>query len=201
MNLEIPVKKLSFIGIMTSLCVSTNYLLLGIPNVKFMDLFVFISGYTMGSLSGALVGALTWLVYGTINPYGFNLPTLIATCIGESLYGIVGGFSKRLGLRTSSEPFRISDIKFWKENLMLGIIGFLLTFTYDLFTNVVTAIVFEIPLFTWIVLGVPFAVIHEASNFLLFFSLGSLLINAIRKITFMGGEKSSIIEPYGFGFH
>ena len=201
MNRKISTRKISFIGIMTSLCISTNYLLLWIPNVKFMDLFVFISGYTMGGVSGALVGVLSWLVYGTINPYGFNLPTLIATCIGESLYGIAGGLSEKLGLRISFGQSHVKERKFWKESLGLGIIGFLLTFIYDLFTNIVTAIIFEIPLFVWIVAGIPFAIIHESSNFLLFFLVGGLLINTIRKITSIGGEKSSITEAYGFGFH
>ena len=201
MNRKISTRKISFIGIMTSLCISTNYLLLWIPNVKFMDLFVFISGYTMGGVSGALVGVLSWLVYGTINPYGFNLPTLIATCIGESLYGIAGGLSEKLGLRISFGQSYVKERKFWKESLGLGIVGFLLTFIYDLFTNIVTAIIFEIPLLVWIVAGIPFAIIHESSNFLLFFLVGGLLINTIRKITSIGGEKSSITEAYGFGFH
>jgi len=200
-NMNLSPEKISFIVIMTSLCVSTNYLLLIIPNVKLMDLFVFISGYIMGSFSGALVGVLTWLVYGTINPYGFNMPTLIATCIGESLYGIVGGLCERFGLRVGSERFHIGSRSFWNVNLRLGIIGFLLTFIYDLFTNLVTAIVFEVPLFTCIVAGVPFTVTHEVSNFLLFFLAGSSLINAIRKIKLVGGEKSSIIRLSGFGFH
>ena len=188
-KMKFPIRKISFIGIMTSLCISTNYLMIGIPNVKFMDLFVFISGYIMGSLSGALVGVLTWLVYGTINPYGFNMPTLIATCIGESLYGIFGGLSERFGLKASPESFNAGDEGFWRENLIFGIIGFLLTFTYDLFTNVVTSMVFGIPLLAYIAVGLPFTLAHEVSNFLIFFLLGNLLINTIHKMLVVGGEK------------
>ena len=179
----IPVKKLSFITIMTSLCISTNYLLMGIPNVKFMDLFVFVSGYTMGSLSGALVGVLTWLVYGTLNPYGFNLPTLIATCIGESFYGVFGGLTAKSPLKISLEEPQIDNrILPLKEGLKLGILGFLITFMYDLFTNVVTAIVFEIPLFAYIIMGMSFTVTHEISNFFFFFLAGRLLIKALKKM-------------------
>jgi len=188
-KMKFPIRKISFIGVMTSLCISTNYLMIGIPNVKFMDLFVFISGYIMGSLSGALVGVLTWLVYGTINPYGFNMPTLIATCIGESLYGIFGGLSERFGLKASPESFNAGDKGFWRENLIFGIIGFLLTFTYDLFTNVVTSMVFGIPLLAYIAVGLPFTLAHEVSNFLIFFLLGNLLINTIHKMLVVGGEK------------
>ena len=173
-------KKISFIGIMTALCIVTNYMLIGVPNVKFMDLFVFVSGYTMGMLSGALVGVLTWLVYGTLNPYGFNLPTLAATCTGESIYGIMGGvLSGRLYLKTDRLRFYKG---FWEGNLILGVIGFLLTFIYDLFTNIVTALVFEIPLIACLVAGIPFALIHEASNFIIFFLLGNVMINTTQKL-------------------
>jgi len=173
-------KKISFIGIMTALCIVTNYMLIGVPNVKFMDLFVFVSGYTMGMLSGALVGVLTWLVYGTLNPYGFNLPTLAATCTGESIYGIMGGvLSGRLYLKTDRLRFYKG---FWEGNLILGVIGFLLTFIYDLFTNIVTALFFEIPLIACLVAGIPFALIHEASNFIIFFLLGNVMINTTQKL-------------------
>jgi hypothetical protein len=187
-----PTKKISFIAVMTSLCISTNYILIGIPNVKLMDLLVFVSGYTMGSLAGALVGVLTWLVYGTLNPYGFNLPTLIVTSTGESIYGIVGGLSMRLGLRVSSQHPKIGG-EFLRDGLKLGVLGFLITFVYDLFTNIVTAFVFGVPILAWIIVGAPFTIAHEVSNFFFFFIAGGLLINAVRKLTSttsIGGEES-----------
>ena len=186
--MNIPTRKLSFIAIMTSLCISTNYLLIGIPNVKIMDLLVFVSGYTMGSLIGAAVGVLTWLVYGTINPYGFNLPTLIATSTGESIYGIVGGISMKLGLRVGSNSPRIGG-EFLTSGLKLGILGFLLTFTYDLLTNVVTALVFGGSLILWIIQGIPFTVTHEVSNFLFFFISGGPLIRIVRGLTSIESEE------------
>jgi hypothetical protein len=183
-GMKTSTKELSFIGVMTALCISSNYLMIGLTNIKFMDLFVFISGYIMGSLAGASVGTLTWLVYGTLNPYGFNLPTLIATCMGESLYGIVGGISEKFGLSVSSaSSTMITGKRFWEANLRIGIVGFLLTFIYDLFTNIVTGIIFEIPLIACIIAGIPFAVTHEASNFFFFFLGGNLLIKAIKKVT------------------
>lgn len=197
LKMKISTRELSFIGVMTALSISTNYLLMGLLNVKFMDLFVFVSGYLMGSLSGALVGILTWLVYGTLNPYGFNLPTLIATCIGESIYGLVGGLCTKFGLNVSSRA--LTGRKFWENNLKMGIIGFLLTFIYDLFTNIVTGIVFEIPLLLYIIAGIPFAVAHEVSNFFFFFLGGSVLVNAIQKVAFKGGEISWSKKAVGCG--
>jgi len=193
-RISIYTRKISFIGVMTALCISSNYLMVGLTNIKFMDLFVFISGYTMGIFAGVSVGILTWLVYGTFNPYGFNLPTLIATCTGESLYGLLGGIYAKFGPSVSPTSFpsvraTVAREDFWASNLKLGVIGFLLTFIYDLFTNVVTSQVFEIPLVPYLIAGTPFAVAHEVSNFLFFFFAGNALIGAIQTLTFRGGEK------------
>jgi hypothetical protein len=126
------------IAVLTAACIASNYMLIGVVNVKFMDLIVFVAGFAFGPLTGASVGVLTWLIYGTLNPYGFSLPILVATSLGESLYGIVGGL---LGGRNRSiigEGF--------STNVKFAIIGFLLTFTYDIATNVVSAISVGIPL-------------------------------------------------------
>ena len=191
--------KLAFIGIMTAACVSSNYLMIGLVNIKFMDLFVFISGYVMGGLSGASVGVLTWLVYGTFNPLGFNLLTLASTCLGESLYGLVGGLSARFGLLASASHGTASGEDFFASNFKIGIVGFLLTFVYDLFTNIVSGVSVGISPFVAIVAGIPFAVAHEGSNFFFFFLGGNVLIRAIQKVTFGGGEKLRYREVAGCG--
>ena len=167
---------------MTGLCVASNYLMLSIPNVKFMDLFVFVSGHAMGPLVGILVGCFTWLVYGTLNPYGFSLPILLATMIGESLYGLVGGLASKLQLL---DPHNLSFFngKYWISNFKFAFFGFLLTFIYDLFTNVVSALIAELPIVVVIIFGVPFALAHEVSNFFFFFFGASVMINAVRIFT------------------
>jgi len=186
---NVSAKDISFVGVMTALCIASNYALIGVPNVKFMDLFVFISGYLAGSLSGMAVGFLTWLVYGTLNPYGFNLPTLAATSIGETIYGFAGGLTAKWRLiPPSNPPIAMTVRAYWETNLKLGILGFLLTFTYDLFTNVVTGVTFGIPLVLCIVQGVPYTAAHEVSNFFFFLAGGKVLINAIRKAVWKGGE-------------
>ncbi len=187
--MNVSSKNLSFVAIMTALCVGSNYALIGVPNVKFMDLFVFVSGYLAGSLSGVAVGFLTWLVYGTLNPYGFDLPTFLTTSIGETIYGVAGGLMARSGLGlSSSSSATLMGRSYWGTSLKLGMLGFLLTFVYDLFTNVVTGIVFGIPLILWIIQGVPYTVAHEVSNFFFFLAGGNVLINAIRRIMCKGGE-------------
>ncbi len=156
-----PARKASMLAVMTAAAVATNYLLIGVVNVKFMDLIVFTGGYMFGPVFGATLGALIWLVYGTVNPYGFNLLTLAATILGEILYGVAGGVL-RVGMRV--EPGLSPDLR-------LGVAGFLLTFVYDVFTNVVSAYVAGIPVSVALISGVPFALMHEVSN-AVFFAVG-----------------------------
>lgn len=167
-------QRVGIISILTATCIATNYLLIGVVNVKFMDLIVFVSGFVFGPLIGASVGVLTWMVYGTLNPYGFSLPILVVTSVGESLYGVVGGLIGARKMGTVGVNF--------SDNVKFGIIGFLLTFVYDLMTNVVSGLSVGIPLSITLVSGIPFAIAHEVSNTAFFFIGASPLVTAIGRI-------------------
>jgi len=177
-------RQVSIIAVMTAACVSTNYLLIGVVNVKFMDLLVFISGYAYGPVVGGTVGILTWLVYGTINPYGFSLPILATTCLGESLYGVVGGL-----LGGTGTDVEVGRGGLWFVSVRFAIIGFLLTFVYDLFTNIVSGLVVGIPIPIALGAGIPFALVHEFSNTAFFFVGMSSLVRVIRRLP-SGGTNS-----------
>lgn len=185
LRLRLPTRDLSFVAVMTGLSVTTNYLLLSVPNVKFMDLFVFVSGFVAGPFVGVLVGAFTWLVYGTLNPYGFSLPILFATMVGESLYGLVGGLAGKFGLSVPN-GVSVSSGDFWISNLKFALLGFLITFVYDLFTNVISALVAELPILLTIIVGIPFALAHEVSNLFFFLFGASVTINAVRVFVVKG---------------
>ena len=170
---ESTTKRAAMVAVLTAACVASNYALIGVVNVKFMDLIVFVAGFSLGPIVGASVGVLTWLVYGSINPYGFSLPILLITSAGESLYGIVGGFLGRGSERIFN---RVSD------SAKFAVIGFLLTFVYDLVTNVVSGVSVGIPIPVALVTGIPFAIVHEASNAAFFFIGASPLIMAVDRI-------------------
>lgn len=180
-------RQASVIALMTALCVSTNYILIGVVNVKFMDLIVFVSGIVFGTVVGASVGILTWLVYGTLNPYGFSLPILVATCVGESLYGIIGGL---LGSRFIRNNDKITTPRLWFINVKYAIIGFLLTFVYDLFTNIVSGVTAGLPVNVAVITGIPFAVVHELSNTAFFFVGALPLIRTIGRLFSEGSIKN-----------
>ncbi|MFQ6052939.1 MAG: ECF transporter S component [Candidatus Bathyarchaeia archaeon] len=175
---SLSTRQVSVIAVMTSLCVSTNYLLVGVVNVKFMDLLVFVSGFAFGPVVGGAVGVLTWLVYGTLNPYGFSLPILAATCLGESIYGVVGGL---LGGMADGADGGVAG-RFGFLDVRFAIVGFLLTSVYDLLTNVVSGFFAGMPIHVALVAGIPFALTHELSNTAFFFVGVSPLVNVIRRL-------------------
>ena len=151
--------------------IATNYLMIGALNVKLMDLIVFTSGYIMGSWLGALTGALVWLVYGTINPFGFSLPIFASTVLGETIFGIAGGLFSRQESNTGLgfDPWA-------------AITGFLLTFVYDLFTNIVSGVTAGVPIPLALITGIPFTLAHMISN-TVFFGFGfKPLVNSINKV-------------------
>ena len=155
-------RNIALVALLAASAVASNYVLIGVPNVKFMDLIVFTAGFLMGPVMGVATGVLVWLVYGTINPYGFSLPILVATIIGESFYGVAGGFYCKFFQSDGS------GIDLWA-----AVLGFLLTFVYDLFTNVVSAFTVGIPVSVALVAGIPFMLAHVVSNTLFFgFGLG-----------------------------
>lgn len=190
MNVLFPhltVRDLSLITILTALNIGGNYALIALPNIKIMDLVVFITGFAFGASIGAITGALTWIVYGAINPYGFSPPVWLSTIVCEALFGIVGGILGRTDYRTSEKGFSV----FW-FSVEIGLCGLILTIVYDLLTNIVFAVIFGLPIVAVIVTGwlIPpwFGILHEASNLILFSSSVYPLTRVIR--TFRGGEKA-----------
>ncbi len=137
-----PVRRLVLVAMASALAIATNYLLSPVPNVKLMDLIVFVVGYLAGPLAGALTGLLTWSVYGTVNPNGFSFPVWIATMTGETLYGIAGGIIGHRLFLISLKGAR------FRANVLLGLIAFGLTFAYDIYTSIVNAWVYGPPIYS-----------------------------------------------------
>jgi len=151
-------------------------------NVKFMDLLVFVSGFCFGSLPGVLVGVFTWLVYGTLNPLGLSLPVLVATTLGEAVFGFVGGLSRRFGLLRVPSVAKAERKEYLASGVQMALLGFLLTFFYDFFTNIVFGWSWGLPIVAALASGVPFAVLHQGSNLAFFLLGGPALIVAIQKV-------------------
>jgi uncharacterized membrane protein len=178
--------RVSIIATLVALCVATNYALVGVFNVKIMDFIVFIGGFCFGAYAGALIGILSWAVYGVINPYGFVPQVWIATMFSETIYGLLGGLlGKNLALTNfNDERFKLS--------IFFGTVGFILTLIYDLITNVAFALALGIPIIVAIVSGAPATILHEVSNTAIF-GVGSIpVIIVLKKLS--GGEWFGIFK-------
>ena len=184
---RVIVRDISIIAVLTALCVGWSYALAALPNINIMDLVVFVAGFIFGAPIGVATGVLAWIVYGTINPFGFNLPIWLSTVAGEAIFGVVGGILGRINYKNT-----IKDFKIFRFSLEMGLWGLILTIIYDLFTNIVFAVSFKVPITAAIVTGwfIPpwFGILHEASNLILFFFAVYPLTKAIRHVR--GGDKT-----------
>lgn len=161
---------------MTALATASAYATAAIPNVTLMDVAVFISGWALGAAAGATVGCLSWVVYGLLNPYGFNLLVWVATTTCEALYGLAGGLARR------AVPLQEAKV----AAALLGALGFMTTFAYDVGTNAAFALAFNVPFLTALALGAPFAVVHEVSNLLLFAFVATPALRAVGSLPMQG---------------
>ena len=182
--MKMRARRIATVATLVAVCIATNYALVGVPNVKVMDFIVFVGGFCFGPFTGVLIGTLTWAVYGVINPYGFVPQIWLATMFSESIYGLVGGF---LGKRFISTSFNGQRLRL---SVFFGIIGCILTLTYDSIVNVVYALVFSVPILAAIVLGTPFQFSHVVSNAVLFAGCSIPLIRVVKKL--LGNQKIEV---------
>lgn len=178
------IRKVSIITTLTALCIATNYALVGVHQVKIMDFIVFVGGFCLGPLAGASIGILSWLVYGTINPYGFVPQVWLATMFSEAIYGLVGGLLGKKLFLTNFNGVRL------RLSIFFGTIGFISTLFYDLATNVVYASVFGVPIIVAIFVGAPFTILHQVSNAAIFGMSTVPVITVLKKL--LGGERVGV---------
>jgi uncharacterized membrane protein len=138
-----------------------------IPNFEPLTLVMFCSGVLLGIRDGALIGALTMLVYSLLNPYGAVHPlVLLAQVVGEALAGTAGGLFAWLRLPGRSLAVRAGT---------LAAAGFTLTAAFDLITNAATGVIFG-QMKATLIGGIPFSLFHIATNVAMFAAVGTPLV-------------------------
>ena len=173
--------KIAVIATLVALSIATNYILIGVHNIKPMDVIVFVGGFCFGSVAGASIGILSWLIYGLLNPYGFVPQVWLATMLAETVYGIIGGI---LGRNLGSTNFRGQRLRL---SIFFATMGFLPTVLYDLITNVAYASSIPMPVIAAIFAGAPFTVLHEIANAAIFGMCSVPMITALEKLA--GGRR------------
>jgi hypothetical protein len=156
-------KRAASLAVLAALAISSNYVLISLPNVKLMDAIVFASSMAMGLRFGAALSILIWMVYGTLNPYGLNLPTLIVVTLSEMIYVLFSKIPPALGFKTAKANIH--------NSLILASIGLFSTLIYDLSTNAFVGYLFYGSVLMGLVtmnFPIPMGIIHEFSNALFF---------------------------------
>jgi uncharacterized membrane protein len=164
----------ALIAILAALAIGGNYALSAIPNVELSSVMVFLSGFLFGPLSGILTGLIAMTIYQLWNPWGAFLPPIGFAVIGCTMFiGLVGGILGR-NFQLSATKGKI-PIRWYLWPALFGVI---ITLLYDLVTNLAYSITFVVPFVVAFITGLPFMVLHMATNGILF----GLLTPAISRI-------------------
>lgn len=179
-------RTLSIIALFTSLIIASDYVLTPALNVKLLDTIVFSVTFAFGFRIGASVAILSELIWSSISPYGFSLPIVPFLVIGELLYVVAGYFASKIWGEESFSPVS-------SRNLYFGAILAICAFIWDLETNLATGLIEGArTLSAYLVVlafGIPFAILHELSDFILGAALAPLLILYCRRLA---GEKIKV---------
>lgn len=157
-------RRLALLSVLTSLCLGVQ--LMARPmNVELTSLITFVTGMVFGSLYGGSLGALVMFVNGFLSPYGFAGAVMPFQIAGMGLIGVIGGLYARMA------NGKVSVGRFAEA----AILGALLTFIYDVITNIGTAaflmfsgLPFPQAFVAALISGAIPSVIHVSSNTTLF---------------------------------
>ena len=187
-------QKLTVIAVFTSLIIASDFALTPVYNVKLLDTLVFSSAYSFGFRIGASIAILSEFIWGVVSPNGFGgliIPFLIA---GELLYVVAGCMASKI--------WKIQDIKALSPtNLFFGASVAICAFIWDLETNLATGLL-EGARTMWqylavVSLGIPFAVVHEISDFVIGAALAPIVILCFRRYSLRVGRDAQVVPVSG----
>jgi hypothetical protein len=154
-------RRLALIGVLSGLAAVIPYAET-IPWLELQTLVVFAAGYLLGSRSGALIGAVAMGFYSLANPQGMAHPLVFGSqVLGRGLVGAMGGWAHTLKLPT---PLGLRSVALAAWALASSL-------AYDLITNVASGLVYG-QMIPSLVMGIPWALAHMASNVVFFVLVG-----------------------------
>jgi hypothetical protein len=179
------------VSLFTALAVATDYAMFPLANIKLMDTIVFVSGLVFGLDVGVSVGALTWLVYGSVNPLGSaGGPLLLILIASETVYAVLGSLARKVfSFEENGAPAR---------SLLWGCLGLIGAFAYDLVTIIVPTMLTGAPFVVAVASlapAIPFMLAHEISDFVFFAAVGPILVSATLKVIKSKGTQMPMLPP------
>jgi uncharacterized membrane protein len=165
----------SMTAMLSATALSLSYARFWAPNIEFTSLIIFLSGFTLGSRIGVLVGLVTESIFSSLNPLGAApIPIFLAQIGCMMLIGATGGlFAKLTGK---------SDTKL-NSSLKMAAMGLYLTIIFDLVTDLGFAISFYGGNYIQaLIFGSPFMIVHVVNNMIVFGTIGPVLSHYMVKI-------------------
>ena len=183
--LERPSFRVALLGIFTALAVVLGYALVFIPNIELFTLMIFLSGFILGKRDGVIVGLMSSFIFVFFNPYGVSpLPLFAYQLVHYALVGFLGGIMCNfLGKKKFFKPEE--DLYVLPVLIIFAITGALITFTFDVISTLIGALVIYGTLESFwpiYVIGLPFTTIHLIGNTLGFIFILPMLIQLIYKM-------------------
>ncbi len=165
------------VGVFAALAFGVNTPFLAVPNLELFSLSLFLSGLFLGMIGGSATAFVAGIIFVFFNPNGAQ-PILIIGIIqlfGFMLFGFSGGLFRPLILKSVNKK---------KVVVLLILAGAVLTFWYDLSTNVAFAIFFG-PFWPALIAGLAFSVVHTISNILIFGLSGAIIQKIWKRIEYI----------------
>jgi uncharacterized membrane protein len=167
------VRTISIVGVFTAMIVASDFLLTSFYNVKLLDTLVFACAFAFGFRTGAYVALLSELIWGLVSPNGMAILILPFLLGGELLFALAGLAASRIWGRGKLSFLSV-------ENLYFGALLAICAFIWDIETNIATGLLEGaralVQLVPFLVVGIPFMIPHEVSNFVLGSTLAPLVI-------------------------
>ena len=169
-----------------ALMVASGWALALVPNVELVTALAFVAGATLGPRLGALIGATGMFVFSATNPVGSGLafPLLLATqIIGQAMMGLLGGLFVRWPVKRLEQP---------GGRLLLALAGLTGTVFYDGLTSISFPLLSgagTAEIISFLMAGLAFTLLHQASNVLIFYLVVPRLIGISR------GRQGVLPEP------
>ena len=114
-------RRLAYIALLIAVGLTGAYAE-SIPNFESITLVMFGAGVLLGARDGMLVGALTMLLFTSLNPYGPAPPlVMVAQVLGEALSGLGGAMFARMGGPSWPAAWRALGLGVWALGLTAGI--------------------------------------------------------------------------------
>jgi len=89
-------------AIFAALAIGVGFSLLLIPNIELITVTIFISGLTLGSAWGMLIGGTAEIIFSSLNPLGSGLsfpPLFFSQVLSMIIIGAIGGWLRPIFYR------------------------------------------------------------------------------------------------------